>query len=235
MTTDTQGTSRRRLLASLGAVAGGAAIVAVGPAGTASAAAPDPEVPTRRRWTAASSQNGWPVGTAKSFTGHRVEGSNAVVALRSGAAAAVLLYVARRYHYEIRSLAPGDVFGYTTDHTVTADYESNYLSGTAIAVLPGLYPAGSSGNLFPLQLTVLRDILAQCQGVVRWGGDDAACPKEGHFQLDVAPGSAELASLARTLGVWETTPGKGAGAPGDPFAASRLAASRKLAARQRRS
>ena len=237
--TENKGPSRRRILTSLGVVAGGAAVGIAGPAGVARAAQPtppaesDPSVPKSRQWNAATTQNGWPVVGSGGFKGRRIEGTSTVVALRPGDAATVLTYVARRYHYEIRTLKSGDAFGYTTDRSVTAPYESNYLSGTAIAILPGLYPAGSSGNLYPLELTVVRDILASCRGVVRWGGDDTACPKEGHFQIDVSPGSPELGELAATLTAWRSTPGKGAGATVDPFTASRLSAAKALERKQR--
>jgi hypothetical protein len=237
--TEHEGPSRRRILTSLGVAAAGAAITVAGPAGPAQAKQPkppaetDPSVPEARTWNRATTQNGWPVVGSDTYKNFRVEGTAAVIALRPGPAATVLTHVVRRFHYEISALKSGDVFGYTTDHSVAAPYESNYLSGTAVAILPGLYPAGSSGNLYPLELTVVRDILAECQGVVRWGGDDASCPKEGHFQLDVPPGTAGLTHLAATLNRWRTVPGKGAGTAVDPFAASRVSAARALERSQR--
>ncbi|MEZ0096054.1 hypothetical protein [Streptacidiphilus sp. EB129] len=230
---ESKGPSRRRMLASLGVVAGGAAVGVTGPAGTALAASGASAIPRARTWSGNTTQNGWPVVGSKGFKGCKIEGSNAVVALSPGDAATVLMYVVRRFHYEIRSLKSGDVFGYTTDHTVLAPFESNYLSGSAIAVLPGLYPAGSAGNLFPNELAVVRDILAECQGVVRWGGDDKGSPKEGHFQIDVRPGSAQLKSVVAKLTAWQGTPGQGAGAPGDLSSTSRRAAAQTLERKQR--
>lgn len=226
---DSTGLKRRHILASLGVAAGGMAVSAVAPATVAQAA------PQNSTWSRSTSQNGWPVVSSKRFKGGKVEGSNAVVALQSGDTATVLTYVIRRFHYEIRTLKSGDVFGYTTDHTVRAPFESNYLSGTAIAVLPGLYPTGSAGNLFPAELVVVRDILAQCEGVVRWGGDEPGLPKEGHFQIDVPPGSAQLKSMAQKMTAWAALPGQGAGSPVDVSAAPRRNAALELQRRQRTS
>lgn len=237
-----QGPSRRRMLASLGLVAGGAAVAVAGPVGSAHAAAPaapaetDPAVPAPRTWTKATTQNGWPVvsaGAGGGYTNLRIEGTSAVVALRPGDAATVLEYVARRFHYEVRALKSGDVFGWTTHHSVTTAYESNYLSGTALSILPGLYPAGVAGGLYPLEQVVVRDILASCEGVVRWGGDDPDVPKEGHFQIDVPPGASALRDLAAKLSAARTTPGQGAGAFVDPFAAGRRSAAKAMERRQR--
>ncbi|MDQ0811024.1 hypothetical protein QFZ63_002738 [Streptomyces sp. B3I7] len=187
-------------------------------------------------WSAGRSANGWPVkdasGGSDGIAVHRVEGSNASVALLAGDVATVLLHVTRRFHYEIRTLGAGDVHGHTTDRSVRADQESNHLSGTAVAICPDLYPAGARGGLFPHEVAVVRDILAECRAVVRWGGDDPHVPKEGHFQIDVPPGDAGLRKLADTVERWNRTPGEGAGAV-DAFTPSRLRAAKAMRARQR--
>ena len=93
---------------------------------------------------------------------HRIEGSNATALLASGDVATVLLHIARRFHYEINTLDRADVQGYRADRTFAASFESNYLSGTAIAIQTDRYPLGSSGNLFPQELVTIRDILGEC-------------------------------------------------------------------------
>ncbi|MFF7635112.1 hypothetical protein ACFZB9_18445 [Kitasatospora sp. NPDC008050] len=222
--------SRRSLLTVIGGAAAGLAAVVAGPAGRAHAApstAPD-------AGAAATTANGWPVlGTGSGVAESRIEGSDAVVALRGGEVETVLLHVARRFNYEIDTLNRGDLHGHTTATGDQAPYESNYRSGTAFAIRPDLYPVGSAGNLFAPQLLVLRDILADCEGVVRWGGDDQEQPKEGHFQIDVPPGDSRLSKVAAKIRGWQQTPDQGAGAPVDPLARPRLAASRTLAGRQK--
>lgn len=149
-------------------------------------------------------------------------------------AATVLVHVARRFHYEIGDLTTGDICSYITNRVVVAPFESNYLSGTAIAIRPGYYPAGSAGNLFPTELVVVRDILAECEGVVRWGGDDRSCPKESHFQIDVPPNDPALKRVAAKIAGWNAKPGRGAGVLIDPLTTERRGAAATLGRRQRR-
>lgn len=174
---------------------------------------------------AGTSTNGWPLAH-KDIAGHTIQGSGATLALRSGDVATVLMHVARRYHYEIATLK----LDHVSQAAGNAPFETNYASGTAFAIRPDLYPLGVKGNLFPTELTVLRDILAECQGVVRWGGDFKKSPKEGHFQIDVRPGSPKLAAVVRKINGWG--PSKAAGAPPEAFAKARIAAAKVLANRQ---
>lgn len=225
------GFARRRFIAVLG-IAGGAAAAWSGNLTPAEAAT----TPQTTRWTKGTSQNGWPVqtghGPGNAVTPQRLEGSNASVAILSGDVATVLLHVARRFHYEIATLGSGQIHGHTTDRTVTGAFESNYLSGTAIAIRSHQYPPGAKGCLFAQEVAVVRDILAECEGVVRWGGDDAKTPKEGHFQIDVRPGDARLKKVAAKIGGWAEKPGKGAGVPVDPYVRQRRKAAKDLADRQ---
>ncbi len=101
--------------------------------------------------------------------------------------------------------------------------------------VPNAYPTGSAGNLFPQELFVIRDILTECDGGVRWGGDDKNHPKECHFQIDVPPGDAPLRSLGAKIRGWQGKLGQGAGAPVDPAASIRRCAAKALELRQKRS
>jgi hypothetical protein len=178
-------------------------------------------------------QNGWPVVAAAKVTTQPIEGSAAQVALLTGDVSTVLLHVARRFSYEIDTLRAGEVTGFRAVPGSGAAFESNYSSGTAVAIRADRYPAGVRGNLFPRELLVVRDILAECAGVVRWGGDDRTTPKESHFQIDVRPGDAALTKLARTIRGWRTHPGAGAGATHDLLDPTRRAAANDLERRQR--
>ncbi|MQS36002.1 M15 family metallopeptidase [Streptomyces katsurahamanus] len=207
--------SRRRFVGASAGVVGALALTTVGEAAAAPAADP--------AWSAGRSRNGWQVlRTATSF---RIEGSDSTVRLADGDAATVLLHVARRFNYEIDSLRSGDVRGWTDNRKVKAEYESNHLSGTAIAIRPLAYPAGSKGNLYPHELIVVRDILSELDGVVAWGGDFTT-PKESHFEIAVKPGHPRLKGVARKIRGWEAGPGnEGAGAI-DAFAPKRRSAAR---------
>ncbi|MEV0302488.1 hypothetical protein [Streptomyces prasinus] len=181
------GLSRRRFLGAGSGIAAATALVGFG-AGQASA--------VTGTWSDPESTNGWRL--LEKAPGFVIEGSGRVVSLAEGDAATILLYVARRFHYEIDSLRAGDVHGWTVDRKVTEPYESNYLSGSAIAIRPVWYPVGAKGNLYPNELIVIRDILAELDGVVAWGGDFKK-PKESHFEIVLKPGHPRLKGVARKI------------------------------------
>ncbi|WP_413801133.1 hypothetical protein [Streptomyces iranensis] len=202
--------SRRGILTAGFGLAGGIGL-ATGYSGTAQAAETG-HTPATSEWTRKTSANGWPVTRHDDITLHRVEGSPLTVALRDGETATVLTYIARRFFYEIDShLRPDEVHGHTSDRRVATAFESNYLSGTALTIRPDAYPLGARNGLFPQEVMVVRDILAECGGVIRWGGDESV-PKESHFQIDVAPGDRRLKALAGRIDAWRRTPGQGPGA-----------------------
>ncbi len=181
------------------------------------------------------SPNGWSVNTAANAGGsvwtRPVPGTAFDVDVSIGAAETVLVHVIRRFHYELAELRPGDVIGYREPAGLSS-YEVNHASGTAIDIRPGSYPRGVRGGFFPLEVAVIRDILADCEGVVRWGGDFRV-PDEAHFQIDVPPGDERMTRLVAKLHRWNTTPGAGAGVIPDTRAADRLEASRRLERAQR--
>lgn len=219
--------TRRNILTTGLGFAGALGLTARGPASTARAA-----VSSRpSKWTQKTSANGWAVTSHDGIIFERVEGSSVNFAVCSGAPAIVLAYVARRFAYEIDSaLKTGDITGHSSDRDIDASFESNYLSGTAIAIRPGSYPLGAKDGLFPHELVVVRDILAECEGTVRWGGDEPT-PKESHFQIDVGPEDQRLKVLAAKISQWDRSPGKGAGAV-DAFLPSRRRAARDMERRQ---
>ncbi|GHF12806.1 hypothetical protein [Streptomyces griseoluteus] len=212
-------TRRQALLLGTGLTAG----VVLSGTGTATAAAP---AAAAGRWNRSTSANGWPV--VEQATRHRVEGAEkAEVPLLDGDVATVLLYVARRFSYEIDTLRVGDLQGHTTDRSVGAPFESNHLSGTALAIRPLFYPLGAQPGtgLTEREKTIVQDILADCEGVVAWGGELTPV-KESHFHIGVRPGDPRLERLARRIIGWDATPGQGAGAI-DAFDPARVRRARK--------
>jgi hypothetical protein len=216
--------SRRLLLAGAASTIGGAAlglgVVTPGPV----VASPVPE------WRGRRSANGWPI--VDEVPQHAVEGSDVTVRLLAGDVATVLLHIVRRFSYEVDELEPtaanepSELVGHTAVGSVAADFESNHFSGTAVGIRPTLYPIRANGGFFPHDLVVIRDVLADCEGVVRWGGDMDPV-KESHFQIDVRPGNAGLARVASKIRGWEASPDAGAGAT-DPLAPGRRNAARAL-------
>lgn len=220
--------TRRRVLTVGTAIAAGSALWAPGTATAAPAPAPAAAVGDQRSdtWTARKSANGWPV--LDSAPSHRVEGAGGLsLRLAEGAPATVLLYVLRRYCYEVEMLDQIDVAGYTGDKAVRADLESNQLSGTAFTIKQVHYPlhAPAGNGMSDAQVTVVEDILADCQGVVAWGGEMDPI-KQSHFQIDVPPHDSRLKELVAKINGFDNHPGRGAGAI-DAFRPDRVSRARK--------
>ncbi len=215
---------RRGVLVAGAALGAGTALTAL--PGVAQAA--ENAAPAGRRWSAARSANGWPVlDEAQPLP---IEGSGRSVRLAGGDAAVILLHVARRFHYEVDQLRAGDVTGHSTHRTVTEDYESNYLSGTALAIRPHAYPVGVKGGLYPRELVVVRDILAELDGVVAWGGDFRT-PKESHFEIAYKPGHPKVKGVARMIRGWQQGPGNEGAGTVDAFTPERRHRARAFARR----
>lgn len=206
---------------------------------TAPLASPDPSPqpvgPALSVISGERSPNGWLINTATNAGGgvwtRPVPGSGVDVDIALGDAEVILLHVIRRFHYEVDTLERGDVVGFI-DPSRLGGYELNHASGTAVDILPGRYPAGALDGFYSYQVAVIRDILAECQGVVRWGRDlPQVC--EAHFQIDVPPTDPRVVALARTLRGWDDTAGLGAGAVPDVWNPDRRSAALGLEGRQR--
>ncbi|RJQ73246.1 M15 family peptidase [Pseudonocardiaceae bacterium YIM PH 21723] len=194
-----------------------AAVTGVGlTLGSAATAAAAPVAQQRANPTLVGkdSVNGWAMETGIDQGGaiwtRAVAGSALAVPVRIGAVATVLLHVVRRYNYEIDTLRSGEVVGFRPYTEQLNGVETNHASGTAVDIRPGWYPDGAKGGLRKRELAVVRDILRDCDGVVRWGGD-LSRPAESHFEIAVRPGDPRLAALAEKLTEWNAHPGKGAG------------------------
>ncbi|MFD5815784.1 hypothetical protein ACFV06_31760 [Streptomyces sp. NPDC059618] len=191
----------------------------------------------KRVLTGKPSRNGWEMERAADEGGNvftrPVPGTPLTgVAVRMGEVETLLVHVVRRFHYEIDELRKGDVVGWRSPGTLRKGLaESNQASGTAVQIRPEHYPSGARGGFFPQQELVVRDILADLEGTVRWGGDDAK-PDESLFYVDVAPGDESLTRVADKVREWNYTPGMGSGVVVDPLLPKRRSAARRLAARQ---
>ncbi|MEW1694240.1 MULTISPECIES: hypothetical protein [unclassified Streptomyces] len=238
-------TRRRTLLATAGATAAaglGATGLLSSPAAAAPALPPGlhderlaealrlAEARRRRIHTDRPSANGWEMQKVTDEDGDivttSVPGTGLSVPLRSGDAGTLLVHVVRRFHYEIDALGrdePGALVGWVAPSSVRDGRrpESNQASGTAVVVRPGSYPPGVRGSFTAAQERTLRDVLADAQGLVRWGGDGRR-PYEGLFHLAVRPGDSRLERVAATIRAWDGTPGAGAGTLPDVTAPARL-------------
>ncbi|MFB7448478.1 hypothetical protein [Streptomyces sp. NPDC056194] len=194
--------------AALGPVLSATAVAAPS-AGAADGTVPGAHKPRRP----ATSANGWTIQTnvdrdSQVWT-RSVAGAGLTVPVWIGDVETVLLHVVRRFHYEVEELHTGDLAGWRPAKEVRRHHpESNLASGTAVRIRPGI--GATHGTLFPLQTDTVRAILADCDGVVRWGGDDKPVD-ESLFYIAVGPLDPRLAALAARIREWNATPGEGAG------------------------
>ncbi|MEU1226930.1 hypothetical protein [Streptomyces sp. NPDC005828] len=207
--------TRRTVVRTAAVVGAAAALSPVLPAtaapaagGTATGAVAGARKPKRP----AVSANGWTIQAntdrdSQVWT-RSVSGAGLDVPVWIGDVETVLLHVVRRFHYEVEELHAGDLSGWRPAKEVRRRHpESNLASGTAVRIRQG---AGAQGSLFPLQIDTIRAILAECDGVVRWSGDDKPVD-ESLFYIAVGPLDPRLADLAARIREWNATPGRGAG------------------------
>ncbi|MFD5200641.1 hypothetical protein ACFWM7_10915, partial [Streptomyces sp. NPDC058375] len=217
------GMTRRTVVQSAAVIGLVAAVQSLAPA-TALAA------PTKQAKKLPASANGWTLEKEANHVStvwtRPVAGPGLRVDIRIGDAEAILVHVIRRFHYEIEQLSDVDLAGWREIGDLRKNRpESNLASGTAVQIRPG---ASAKGGLFPLQEMTLRDILADCEGVVRWGGDDSPVD-ESLFYIDAGPDDARVGAVAQKLRDWNGTPGAGAGVIMDPKGVKRRDAAEKLA------
>lgn len=194
------------------------------------------EARNERLLTGARSANGWDMEAAAdrggSIATRPVPGTPVTdLQVRLGAPETVLVHLVSRFHYEIAELQPGEAVGWTAPKGLQGSAR-NLASGTAVRVRPGHYPPGTKGGYFPLELAVLRDILAELDGVVRWGGDDRAVD-EALFYIAAGPGDTRLTAVAERLRAREMTADGGVGTLVDIHDERRRSAADALARRQR--
>jgi len=160
---------------------------------------------------AATSQNGWSAGSSAvvPLDTLSVGAATFPAGVRRGDVHVVLGYVARRFDREVEALVRGWCWGHSYRVISGSTSLSNHSSGTAIDLNAPRHPLGKSGTFTATQRSHIRSILNSCNGVVRWGGDYSGRKDEMHFEINVRPGDARLAALAKRIGGG----GGGGGAP----------------------
>ena len=162
------------------------------------------EAQQRAALAAETSYNGWPVGTPASAIGvasYTIPGTSLSIQVKSGDVATVLTHLAARFHAEVENLRAGQVGGYSYRRNVNnPSVWSNHASGTAIDLNWNLHPNGSQGTFTSGQVAALRNVLSFFGGVIFWGGDYRGTIDEMHFEINVPPGNATLASVAARIG-----------------------------------
>jgi hypothetical protein len=149
----------------------------------------------------ATSQNGWSASADK----HAIDvDSNFAIAgvkfpggVRSGDVSTVLGYVAAQFHARVEPLRDGWCWGYAYRDISGGSSLSNHSAACAIDINAPSHPMGVRGTFNADQVREIKAIVAECHGVVRWGGTYSR-PDEMHFEIVGTPG--QVAYAARQLG-----------------------------------
>ncbi|MFD5466065.1 hypothetical protein ACFWIQ_25000 [Kitasatospora sp. NPDC127059] len=230
------GITRRTAVRSAAVIGTAVAAAALLPGIASAAPNPSPKTTELPELKLPTSANGWTIEKEANHVStvwtRQVAGTGLSVDVRIGDVEEILVHLIRRFHYEVEELPSGDLLGWQEIGGLRAKSpESNLASGTAVRVRPG---ASAKGGLFAYQELVLRDVLADCQGVVRWGGDDDEVD-ESLFYIALGPDDRRVNRLADRLRAWGARPGEGAGTPVDVLSPARRTEATSLARTQRAS
>lgn len=146
----------------------------------------------------ATSQNGWPVdetGAGQDRTA--VAGVTVPNGVRRGDVAVVLHHLMTRFDQEVEPLVPGHCWGWFVKKIEGSTVVSNHASGTAIDLNAPAHPMGVRNTFTRMKQGRIRGILADLDGVVRWGGDYTGRPDDMHFEI--VKGAAAVRALASKI------------------------------------
>jgi hypothetical protein len=141
-----------------------------------------------------NSQNGWPVADRDQQDRSSVHGVTVPNGLLAGDVATVLHHLMDRFHREVEELRDGWCWGWHVKTIEGSSTISNHASGTAVDLNAPRHPVGVRGTFTPAQRTAIRAILADLDGVVRWGGDYVRRADDMHFEIN--KGSAAVHAVA---------------------------------------
>lgn len=158
------------------------------------------------------SQNGYlGLGTAtlqrKYLTVVQVPGTDRRFRVRKGDVATVLEWAATRYHHDVESLTaghPNDDWSFAYRSVRGSGSLSNHASGTACDYNATQHPLGTSplANFSAKERRAIGRILADADGVLRWGGNYSGRKDGMHFEIVGTPRQVKkLAKKIRNMGV----------------------------------
>lgn len=159
----------------------------------------------------AVSQNGYRANDRSLIASYKVPGGK--ISMRKGDVATILVYVAKRFDSEVEPLVwPGN-WGYAERKIRGGSSLSNHASGTAIDLNAPRHYLGARGTFTSRQVKVIKSILSDLQGVIRWGGNYSGRKDEMHFEINA--GTARVREVAKAIRAGKK-PGPSGGATASP-------------------
>jgi hypothetical protein len=151
-----------------------------------------------------TSYNGWPansdpaaIGVDKSFD---VNGVTFPGGVKANDVSTVLGYVFTQLDERVEEAVPGWCWGWTYKQNVNNPSQlSNHASATAGDYNAPYHPNGGAQyeGWSPAEVDEVRRILAEVDGVIRWGADYSGTKDSMHFEINCDP--ATLAGVADRL------------------------------------
>lgn len=131
-----------------------------------------------------ASQNGWRANDRSVIVSYPLPGGS--IALRQGSPGLVLCHVLRRFHNEVEALVWPGIWGYAERPIRGGTELSNHASGTAGDANAPRHPLGTqpAANFAAWQIDKIHEILTECEGLIRWGGDYTGRKDGMHFEVN---------------------------------------------------
>jgi hypothetical protein len=145
----------------------------------------------------ATSQNGWPVVGQSAVVDRAVLGVEFPNGWLKGDVDVVFTYLIGRLHREVEPLDDGGCWGWFVKKIEGSKTISNHASGTAIDYNAPAHPMGVRNTYSASDRAKIRAILADLNGVVRWGGDYTGRPDDMHFEI--VKGTAAVRAVAEKI------------------------------------
>lgn len=141
-----------------------------------------------------ASQNGWPVRTTSTglvplpwITGRVLPGD----------VFDIFDHLCTRFDAEVEPIVVGASWGWANRPVRGSTSTSNHASATALDLNSPAHPLGKRGTFTKQQVDAIHAILADLDGVVRWGGDYENRADEMHFEINATPDA--VARVARRI------------------------------------
>jgi hypothetical protein len=142
--------------------------------------------------TVATSQNGWPVATAAQQDNGLYAGATFPNGALAGDVAFVFRWLITQLHTRVEKVKPGACWGWFVKPVAgqTTGY-SNHSSGTAMDFNAEDHPLGAESTFTTAQVAEIHAILAEADGVIRWGGDYSGRKDPMHFEVVKTPAAVK--------------------------------------------
>ncbi|HEY9249249.1 MAG TPA: M15 family metallopeptidase [Rariglobus sp.] len=137
--------------------------------------------------------------------------------VRAGDVHTILDHLGERFNAEVETITKAWSWGYAFRAVRGNADLSNHASGTAVDFNAPRHNLGARHTFTPAQVAAIRRILADLDGVVRWGGDYALRADEMHFEIvGNTERVAAVAARIRTRATTTATTTAGGATPKPP-------------------